>query len=149
MNPDKRDQFWLGMAHYIATEASKDPSTQVAAVIVRPNNTIASFGYNGFPSAMEDRPEWLNDRDEKYPRTIHAELNALHQLWEDATGYTLYVWPFPVCAPCAIHIVQRGIKRIVSPPLEHAERIRWGTSMDRGLEYFADCGVEVTFVNRS
>jgi len=32
---------------------SKDPSTKVGAVIIRPDRTIASVGYNGFPRGVE------------------------------------------------------------------------------------------------
>jgi deoxycytidylate deaminase len=40
----------------VAEGWSKDPSTKVGAVIVRPDLTVASIGYNGFPRGMSDDP---------------------------------------------------------------------------------------------
>ena len=94
---------------------SKDPSTQVGAVIARPNKTIASVGYNGFPANMEDRPEWYADREEKLKRIIHAEHNALNHCEHDnITGSTIYVYPLHPCEKCARRIYQRGITRVVT-----------------------------------
>ena len=94
---------------------SKDPSTQVGAVIARPNKTIASVGYNGFPAKMEDRPEWYADRDEKLKRIIHAEHNALNHCEHDnITGSTIYVYPLRPCIRCARKIYERGITRVVT-----------------------------------
>jgi dCMP deaminase len=41
------DRYFLGVAEAVA-QASKDPSTKVGSVIVRPDRTFVSFGYNGF-----------------------------------------------------------------------------------------------------
>jgi dCMP deaminase len=130
------DQYFLGMAEY-ASRKSKDPSTKVGAVIVRPDKSVASIGFNGFPKGVEDNPEQLNDRSEKYPRIIHAERNALNFLKEDATGYTLYVWPIPPCSVCSGDIIQNGIKRVVCPPAND----RWADSCSIGTDMFEQAGV--------
>lgn len=94
---------------------SKDPSTKVGAVVVRPDKTVASIGYNGFPAGMEDKPEWYADRDEKLKRVIHAEHNALkHCEHENITGSTIYVYPLRPCIKCARKIYERGITRVVT-----------------------------------
>ena len=59
---------FLSLAREVSTW-SKDPSTQVGAVLVRPDRTVAGIGFNGFPRGIYDDPELLNDRPEKYKRT--------------------------------------------------------------------------------
>ena len=93
---------------------SKDPSTKVGAAIVRPDKTVCSVGYNGFPRGVPDKDEWYADRNIKYKIVQHAEANALHFAQEKLEGYTLYVYPLCPCATCAGAIIQNGIKRVVS-----------------------------------
>lgn len=88
---------------------SKDPSTQVGAVIVRPDRTIASVGYNGFPRGVSDDPDVLENRPAKYLRMVHAEANAILSAREPLHGCTLYVTPLHPCANCAGLIIQAGI----------------------------------------
>ena len=88
---------------------SKDPSTKVGAAIVRPDRTIASVGYNGFPRGVEDV---YTTRDAKLLRTVHAEANAILAAQEPLRGYTLYVTPLHPCANCAAYIIQSGIKEV-------------------------------------
>jgi dCMP deaminase len=134
---DKWDRRGLELARHVA-EWSKDPSTKIGAVIMDPNHRILSLGYNGFPVGVPDLN--LDDRDYKYERTIHAEMNALlfcsNQLW----GATMYVWPMPPCSRCAGPIIQSGIVRIVSPPAEE----RWADSCKIGNQMFMDADIHVT-----
>src|SRR5271156_3347902 len=108
------DVFYLNMARYIATK-SKDPSTQTGAVIIRPDGSPASFGFNGFPRGMNDAPELYADREKKYSRTVHCEMNAMIFARQDLKGGTLYTWPFASCDRCAVHMIQAGISRFVYP----------------------------------
>ena len=39
---EKWDNYFLGLARYVSS-ASKDPSTQTGAVIVRPDRTVSSM----------------------------------------------------------------------------------------------------------
>ncbi len=135
----KWDRFYLGMAEYVAT-ASKDPSTKVGSVIVRPNNTIASVGYNGFPRGMSDDPALYADRETKYSRIVHAEMNAILNAHGPVDGFTLYN-TFPPCDRCAVFVVQAGIRRVVtlSVPTEAADR--WASSLAKTAAIFADAGV--------
>jgi dCMP deaminase len=110
----KWDRRFLGLAAHIATW-SKDPSTKCGAVIVRPDRTIASMGYNGFPRGVEDDPLLLENREEKYKRVVHAEMNALLFLREATDGLTLYTWPLPPCCRCAACLGQTSVRRVVSP----------------------------------
>lgn len=137
-NPD--DQFWLEQAIHYASK-SKDPSTKVGCVIVRPDGTMASAGRNGFPRKIADSPERLNNREVKHRLTIHAEMNALHFATESVVGATLYS-TFAPCEYCAIHIIQRGITRVVFPYAHINES--WLESQNRSLALFEEAGVVVT-----
>ena len=139
-------KYWpdtfIRLAQFWAAE-SKDPSTKVGAVIVRPDNTVAAEGYNGFPRNIEDRLDLLENREEKLKRTIHAEMNALLIAREQLHGYTLYTYPLPVCHQCVIHIIQKGITRIVSKVDVSQERWdRWADSSNLAEQLAAEAGVE-------
>nr|WP_036256263.1 dCMP deaminase family protein [Mesoplasma syrphidae] len=95
---------------------SKDPSTQVGAVIVNKLNQIISTGYNGFPRGInDDEFPWINSGEDwgnlKYPYVAHAELNAIVSARTDLTGCDVYVTLFP-CNECTKIIIQAGINRI-------------------------------------
>ena len=99
---------------------SKDPRTQVGAVITKDNHII-STGYNGTPVYMDDddfpwdsKGEETNDLLQiKNTFVIHAEANALdHCYGQNLNGATLYVTLFP-CLECTRRIAQTGIKKIV------------------------------------
>jgi len=139
---DKWDQFYLGMAQYIAT-ASKDPSTKVGAVIVRPNNTVISVGYNGFPRGMSDHPSLYEDRETKYSRIVHAEMNAILNAHGPVDGCTLYC-TFTPCDRCAVFVVQAGITRVVSPEPTPEQLERWGNSLAATRAIFQEAGVMMT-----
>lgn len=106
----------------IATTAklcSKDPSTQVGACIVSPNNRILSIGYNGAPNGFSDDIfPWNREGDfldTKYPFVVHAERNAILNFrgsLREMSGGTVYVTLFP-CNECAKEIAQVGISKIV------------------------------------
>lgn len=139
--PSSWDKKFLDEAKLNASW-SKDPSTGVGAVIVRPNNKVASQGYNGFPSKIPDNQEWLNDRDTKYRVTIHAELNAILSSNEDLDGYTIYVYPFSPCEQCALSIIQKGITRVVTLKAPEDKLIRWKESFEFAKKLFEMAEVE-------
>ncbi len=139
----KWDQFYIGMAKYMAT-ASKDPSTQVGAVIVRPNNTLASVGYNGFPRGMSDDNALYEDRPTKYSRIIHAEMNAILNAQGSVDGCTLYTSALPPCDRCAVFVVQAGISRVVYEQItDPALAERWAESLARTEDIFREAGIPV------
>lgn len=139
------DDFYMGMARYVASK-SKDPSTKVGAVIVRPDNTVASLGYNGFPSSVVDDPRRAEiDRDWKLARTIHAEMNALIAAREPLNGYTIYTWPLPPCSHCAAALIQAGIARVVAPD-GSGEHPRWVGSLAHSVQLYGEAHVALEFV---
>jgi deoxycytidylate deaminase len=116
--PD-RDSKYMGLAWMYAS-FSKDPSTQVGAQIVGPNNMPLGSGYNGPPRRMIDteviwdRPTKANpDAISKYDLIVHAEINAIDHCWGlDLEKSTLYVTALP-CSKCMLEIVKKGIERVV------------------------------------
>lgn len=130
---------------------SKDPSTKCGAVIVRPDNTIASVGFNGFPRGIADRSELYNNREEKYQRVIHAEVNAVLSAKEPIKGYTLYSWPpcfGPTCDRCSTVVIQAGVSRIVWVRNETDFGSRWREPAMRGIEMYKEAGVELISVSQ-
>lgn len=139
----KWDRRYLLMARDPISTWSKDPSTKVGAVLVRPNNTVHSTGYNGLPRGLRDDPELLADRMYKYPRTLHAEVNAILNADTRPVGCTLFIWPMPPCSHCAIQIIQSGITRVVAPePID-----RWYDSCLIGDELLQEAGVTTVWLN--
>lgn len=134
----KWDRRMLEVANLVATW-SKDPSTKVGAVIARPNYTICSTGYNGFPRGIDDYPDLYADRDEKVDRILHAEMNALLVAPEPVTGYTLFTTFFP-CKHCALSVIQAGISRVVAVKQPPSLNERWSTATSERL--FNEAGVE-------
>lgn len=144
--PSTWDTRFLQMAKLIASW-SKDPSTKVGAVIVRPDRTIASLGFNGFPRAIHDYPELLSNRDEKYKRIIHSELNAILSARERLDGYTLYLWPGMSCARCAVHIIQTGIVHVVTQHDMGDFGARWAEEIRLAEDLFREAKVTVSYVD--
>jgi dCMP deaminase len=132
------DARFLQMAALVATW-SKDPSTQVGAVITR-GKFVVSLGFNGHPSGIEDSVARLHDREAKYRTIIHAELNAILSARQPLEGCTLYVVPFMPCSNCGAVIVQAGIKRVIT--LENNNE-RWAESFEITRTIFAEAGVDL------
>jgi dCMP deaminase len=102
----------------IAAEAgsmSKDPSTQVGAVLVVDRRVVGT-GFNGFPGPIRDSRSRLEDRDTKLKLIVHAEMNALLDAGREAQGSTLYLHGFQAspCLQCTKHLVQSGVRSIVA-----------------------------------
>lgn len=138
---NKWDKRFLDMAALVASW-SKDPSTQTGAVIVRPDKSVASVGFNGFPIKMLDADHLYNNREEKYSRIIHCEMNAAMFSHDNSMQlYTLYTYPFMSCDRCFVHMVQLGITRFVYPKANEEQLTRWGDAFEKVKKYAYDCGV--------
>ena len=108
------DEYFMGIA-MLAAKRSKDPSTQVGACIVSPDNIIISTGYNGMPKGCsDDEFPWDREGEEtKYPYVVHAELNAiLNANGRDLRDSRIFVALFP-CNECAKAIIQSGVKEVI------------------------------------
>uniref|UniRef100_A0A0N5BW33 Probable deoxycytidylate deaminase n=1 Tax=Strongyloides papillosus TaxID=174720 RepID=A0A0N5BW33_STREA len=111
------EEYFMTTA-FIAAKRSKDPETQVGAVIVGKNFKIVGIGYNGMPRGCDDdKMPWGKENSDplknKTMYVVHAEMNAIaNKNCESVEGFTMYTTLFP-CNNCAQMIIQHGIKEIV------------------------------------
>lgn len=138
----KWDIRFLQMARLVSTW-SKDPSTKTGAVIVRSNLTIAGVGFNGFPQSMNDNEELYNNREEKYSRIVHCEVNAAIFAKGSIQGAVLYTWPFLSCDRCCVQMLQSGIRRFVAPQATPDQLTRWGSAFEKVRQYCLEAHVVV------
>jgi dCMP deaminase len=138
----KWDDRFLDLADRIGAW-SKDPSTKVGALIIRPNRTLCSIGYNGFPRGVDDAEERYEDRELKNQIVVHAEINAILTASEELRGYTLYVSPLHPCPQCAAAIIQVGIVRVVS---RESRREDWKERLEVSKKMFKEAGVTLDIV---
>jgi dCMP deaminase len=145
----KWDNRFMKLAREISTW-SRDPSTKIGAVIVNDERRILATGYNGFPRGIEDTEERLNDREQKYPRIVHGEANALMNALYSGVPVkdaTIYVWGLPVCSECTKLVIQSGIKRVVITYPEYAPE-KWQKQWNELSEpMYKEAGVLITYIN--
>jgi len=127
----------------VIARRSRDPRTTVGAVILRPDNTIAAAGYNGFARGVDDDPAIYADRNRKLLRTVHAEINAILTSREPLHGYTLYVSPLHPCSQCAAAIIQSGIKTVIARIDSSNQHQSWQESFREAAQMFSEAGVVV------
>ena len=138
------DKDYIDLADFWAQRRSRDPSTKVGAVIVRPDDkTPVMLGFNGFAAGVEDSDERYDDRPTKYQFVCHAEENAIVKARTDLTGCTIYTSPLHPCSNCAKMIIQAGIKRVVT---RKPDEERWQSSYDVAQTMFREAGVQLDFV---
>lgn len=124
------------------SELSKDPRTKVGALILRPDHSVCSMGYNGFPKGFPESEEVWNNRELKYKIVKHAEENALDfskdQVME---GYSIVVTHFP-CPLCAGSLIQKGINKVyyINDPREDHD-------CNITIDLFNACNVEYIKIN--
>ena len=147
----KWDGHFIELATQIA-KMSKDPSTQVGAVMVGSDREILSTGFNGFPRGIEDTLERLTNRDLKLSLIVHAEMNAILQAARNGVstkGRKLYlaatdgggqVWGGPPCTRCTVEIIQSGVSEIISPPLGTGFP-NWKASIEASFALLKEAGV--------
>lgn len=133
------DDLYMQLA-LLVSDRSKDPSSQVGAVVVSKSGKIMAYGYNGAPKGMsdDDMPwdsigEQTGELDKiKNSFVVHAERNAILNYLKTTRdfdddlyglkGATLYVTWFP-CNECAKEIVQSGISKVVYHRMYSKENI--------------------------
>jgi dCMP deaminase len=139
----------MEMAQVISTW-SKDPSSQIGAVVVNDERRILATGYNGFPKGIADTEERLNNKEEKYSLIIHAEMNALMNALYSGVSLkdsTLYVYGLPVCSSCAKCVIQAGVKRVVIPTIK-TTKANWQYLWEKeSAPMFEESGVQITVLD--
>lgn len=142
----KWDRRFLCLAKEVSTW-SKDPSTQVGAVIVGANHQVISMGYNGFPSGVLDSSSRLSNREEKLRFTVHAEQNAIIQAGHEARGCSIYVYPSfwhpNICHDCAKLAIQAGIREVIGYKADpnNPRLAAWKDSLELSAMMFTEAGV--------
>jgi dCMP deaminase len=148
MNWDKR---FLDLCIHIS-QWSKDKSTQVGAIVVNEDRQIVCTGYNGFPRGIMDTEERLDDRETKLQLVVHAEMNCITQaarygislkgctMYLTATGTEGTVWGGPPCCRCTVHVIQSGIKEVVSLPIRTVPS-RWHDDIAKAKSILSEAGV--------
>lgn len=121
------DEWGLGIAEAVSTRADCSRS-QVAAVLMRPDHTIVSTGYNGAPSGGPSclAGECPRGRSGVAPLSsydtgvgaciaLHAEQNCLlRATWDEMLDATLYITRAP-CDGCKRMISGTPIKHVIWP----------------------------------
>lgn len=145
----KWDPRFMRLAREISTW-SRDPSSKIGAVIVNDDKRILATGYNGFPRGIADTDERLNDREQKYPRIIHAEMNALMNALYSGVSVkdaTIYVYGLPVCSECTKSVIQSGIKRVVTGEAQYAPEKWQNQWFNMSKPMYEEAGVFVTYLD--
>lgn len=138
-------RFLADAAHFAAR--SKDPSTQVGAVLVRDRHVFMD-SHNGFPVGVADKPERLHDRATKLLFMVHAAANAIAQCAKHGIktdGATVYV-THPPCAGCMRLLIAAGIARVVFPTMDDAFAKRWATDFTASDAMAREAGVQVDVI---
>jgi dCMP deaminase len=137
------DQRFLQLAAHVATW-SKDPSTQVGAVLVGKDKRQVALGYNGFPPGVADSHFRLHHREAKLRYTIHAERNVLDNAAFPTAASTLYV-THPPCCNCTLSIISKGISRVVSSPMSADFASRWAGEIFQSRALLDEANVSCNF----
>jgi len=143
-HPLAEPRIWdwaLRMARTVS-EMSKDPSTQVGAVIFDQHRRLVSAGYNGLPRGVEDSPRRLFDRETKLKMTIHAEKNAVNFATAPLHGSTL-MCTHPCCTQCTAVLIQVGVKTVCWPKPDGLFAERWADDLRLSKEMFDEAGVTI------
>lgn len=125
---------------------SKDPSTKVGAVILDEDCNILSVGFNGFPRGVYDNASRYRDKQEKYPRIAHAEMNAVAQAARTGVkllGATMLVTALYPCSMCARIIIQAGIKKVYAPLPTDDTNPLWISEGEISESMFNEAGIQV------
>lgn len=136
---------FMRLAKSQVSEWSKDPDKKVGCVIVSPDRRQMTFGYNGFPTGVEDSRDRLDDHEVKNALSVHAELNAILNARTNLTGWTLYCTEHP-CHECAKSIIQAGIVHVVCPPINEASR--WAENQRWAKMTLLEAGVSGSYLAR-
>lgn len=142
----KWDIRFLKLAQHVSAW-SKDPSTKTGAVITVGKQVI-SVGYNGFPVGMPDDETLYDNREEKYSRVVHCEVNALIYAGklDPHAQHTLYTTPFPSCDRCVVQMIQAGIRTFVAPEPTQEAKDRWGAAFERTYRYIHECNGHIELI---
>jgi deoxycytidylate deaminase len=131
MKPRKRrswEETALILAQTIAECRSQDPYVQVGACAVLRDNSV-SLGYNGPPPGIEI--DW-SQREDRGPRIIHAEVNALRSVDPGQCKF-LAVTLLP-CRNCMTFIASKAVRRVVYREVYERDTLAFELAKEFGIE---------------
>lgn len=140
------DEYFMGLA-LLTAKRSKDPSTQVGAIICDKDHKVLSMGYNGFPKSIgrpnDELYSWKKPAKHLY--VVHAEENCiLNGITKNYEGCTIYSTLFP-CNKCAQSIIQVGISKVVFYDYKNMD----STIYQASTEMLSNAGICIQKYNRS
>ena len=112
-----------------AASRSEDPFVQVGCCIFRPDNSVASLGYNGAPPGINI--DW-SDRDERRKRVIHAETNALKHIKPNEAD-RMFVTLMP-CGDCIKNAASYGIKQVFYIKVYNLDETARNLALEFGID---------------
>jgi dCMP deaminase len=131
MKPRERlswEETALILAQTVAECRSQDPYVQVGACAVLQDDSI-TLGYNGPPPGIQI--DW-SEREERGPRIIHAEVNALRSVQPGQCRF-LAVTLLP-CRNCMTFIASKGIRRVVYREIYERDTLAFELAKEFGIE---------------
>ena len=140
------DDSFLKLACTWAQDRSKDESSKVGAIIVRPEDRDQiSIGYNGLPRGLNDDDPKKQERPLKYKYFEHGERNAIYNVARRTLkGCIMYVPGVP-CTDCARGIIQVGIVEVIIQNAIVPER--WYDDAKVSMGMLNEAGVKVRLAN--
>jgi dCMP deaminase len=139
----------LDLAHTVS-QWSKGPRKRVGAVVMRPDRSVASMGYNGPPRGYDDA-KFLNlPREDQHKIVVHAEANAIYHLQDsdkkalqdNDNGYTIYIFGMEVCQRCAMLVRHAGFRRAIAYCGHNETSKDWEASALEAKAYFDSDGIK-------
>ena len=112
-----------------AASRSEDPFVQVGCCIFRPDNSVASLGYNGAPPGINI--DW-SDRDERRKRVIHAETTALKHIKPNEAD-RMFVTLMP-CGDCIKNAASYGIKQVFYIKVYNLDETARNLALEFGID---------------
>ncbi|MBN2752398.1 MAG: dCMP deaminase family protein [Rhodospirillaceae bacterium] len=139
--------FFMSQAYNWAS-LSKDPSTKVGAVAVQGDQIVCS-GWNGFPRGVNDDPVLLNNREEKYPRIIHAEQNVITNAAREGIRLrdAVLICTHHPCPTCSGLIIQAGFRSIIFDAKTFTDDFRMRLKTAIAEENFAKAQIPVVGID--
>ena len=143
MDNDAMNRVYLRHAYQYAMSCSKDPSTQLGAILVKPQVGVIAWGVNGLPDRIKDTEDkWQYPKKSIYIE--HAERNVIYKCVErgiNTSGLIMYC-PWFSCVDCARAIIQAGITKVIG----HQDMFdimpdRWKESCEKGINMLKEAGI--------
>lgn len=140
---------YYDMAVYVGESFSKDPSTKVGALLIKPGTMqVLSMGYNGMPRGIDETIPSRWERPIKYSYIEHAERNAIYNACRNGTsleGSIMFVSAFP-CVDCMRGIIQSGVVMLVTSNPSEDLKLRWNASMTISKDMCVEAGIELVML---